>query len=231
MDIFLLLGVPAILQGDNGTEFTAHVISEIKDFGLVLVMVHGKPRHPQILGSIERANVDVKYCRWPDLLIMARKTSCTDIMFVQFQKNSAYHSGTKRSPYSVSFGEEARVGITAFSLPQEVLSKPDSEEDLLAVIMDQPAILVYISSSDPAASVSSVPAHSVSRVPAHSVSSIPAHSVSSVPAHSVSRVPAHSVSSVPAHSVSSGPASPFPVFPRHQFPVFQSPLFPWVPVL
>ena len=74
MDIFLLLGVPAILQGDNGTEFTAHVISEIKDFGLVLVMVHGKPRHPQILGSIERANVDVKYCRWPDLLIMARKT-------------------------------------------------------------------------------------------------------------------------------------------------------------
>ena len=96
-------------------------------------------------------------------------------MFVQFQKNSAYHSGAKRSPYSVSFGEEARVGITAFYLPQEVLSKPDSEEDLLAVIMDQPSILVYISSSDPAASVSSVPAHSVSSGPAPPFPVFPLH--------------------------------------------------------
>ena len=30
MDIFPLLGSPVILQSDNGTEFTAHVISEIK---------------------------------------------------------------------------------------------------------------------------------------------------------------------------------------------------------
>ena len=123
----------------------------------------------------------------------------TDIMFVQFQKNSAYHSGTKRSPYSASFGEEARVGITTFSLPQEVLSKPDSEEDLLAVFMDQPSILVYISSSDPAASVSSVPAHSVSSVPAHSVSSVPARSVPSV-----SSVPAPPFALFQPSSVSMG---------------------------
>ena len=32
VDIFPLLGAPATLQSDNGTEFTAHVISEIKDF-------------------------------------------------------------------------------------------------------------------------------------------------------------------------------------------------------
>ena len=54
MDIFLLLGVPAILQGDNGTEFTAHVISEIKNFRPVWVTIHGKPRHLQSQGSVEQ---------------------------------------------------------------------------------------------------------------------------------------------------------------------------------
>ena len=53
MDIFLLLGALAILQSDNGTEFTAHIISEIKDFWPALVMVHGKPCHPQSQGSVE----------------------------------------------------------------------------------------------------------------------------------------------------------------------------------
>ena len=56
MDIFPLLGAPAILQSDNGTEFTTHVISEIGDFWPALVMVLGKPRHPQSQGSVERAN-------------------------------------------------------------------------------------------------------------------------------------------------------------------------------
>ena len=60
MDIFLLLGALAILQSDSGTEFTAHITSEIKDFWPALIMVHGKPRHPQSQGSVERANGDIK---------------------------------------------------------------------------------------------------------------------------------------------------------------------------
>ena len=31
LDIFLLFWAPAILQSDNGTEFTAHVISELNE--------------------------------------------------------------------------------------------------------------------------------------------------------------------------------------------------------
>ena len=54
MDIFPLLGAQAVLKNDNGTQFTAHVISEIKDFWPASVMVHGKPRHPQSQGSVER---------------------------------------------------------------------------------------------------------------------------------------------------------------------------------
>jgi len=58
--LFLLFGAPYILQSDNGSEFTAEVISELKIIWPKLVLVHGKPRHPQSQGSVERANGDIK---------------------------------------------------------------------------------------------------------------------------------------------------------------------------
>ena len=60
MDIFLLFGAPHILQSDNGSEFTAPIISELMELWPELVIVHGKPRHPQSHGSVERANYDIK---------------------------------------------------------------------------------------------------------------------------------------------------------------------------
>ena len=59
LDIFLLFDAPAILQSDNSSEFTAQVITELKELWSQLIMVHGKPRHPQSQGSVERANSDV----------------------------------------------------------------------------------------------------------------------------------------------------------------------------
>ncbi|CAL4133115.1 unnamed protein product [Meganyctiphanes norvegica] len=43
MDIFPLFGTPAILQSDNGAEFTALVINELKLIWPDLKLVHGKP--------------------------------------------------------------------------------------------------------------------------------------------------------------------------------------------
>ncbi|KAK6178643.1 hypothetical protein SNE40_011172 [Patella caerulea] len=88
LDIFLLVGAPSILQSDNGSEFTAEVISELKLVWPRLVMVHGKPRHPQSQGSVERANGDIK-----DMLVAWMGDNNTNdwsvgIKFVQFQKNS-----------------------------------------------------------------------------------------------------------------------------------------------
>jgi len=59
LDIFLLFGEPNILQSDNGTEFTA-IIGVLKNVWPECKIVHGKPRHPQSQGSVERANADVK---------------------------------------------------------------------------------------------------------------------------------------------------------------------------
>ena len=61
MDIFMLFGAPHILQSDNGSEFTAQIISDLKELWPELVIVHGKPCHPQSQGSVERANYGIKY--------------------------------------------------------------------------------------------------------------------------------------------------------------------------
>ena len=47
LDIFLLFGAPHILQSDNGCEFTANIIKELKDMWPDCTLVYGKPRHPQ----------------------------------------------------------------------------------------------------------------------------------------------------------------------------------------
>lgn len=60
VDIFLLFGTPQILQSDNGSEFTASVITELKSMWPDLLMVHGKPRHPQNQESVERLNCVVR---------------------------------------------------------------------------------------------------------------------------------------------------------------------------
>jgi hypothetical protein len=87
MDIFLLFGAPHILQSDNGSEFTAQIISDLKEMWPELVIVHGKPRHPQSQCSVERANYDIK-----DMLVAWMSENDTadwtvGVKFVQFRKN------------------------------------------------------------------------------------------------------------------------------------------------
>lgn len=47
IDIFCVFGAPAILQSDNGREFTSAVIEECVSMWPQLKIVHGKPRHSQ----------------------------------------------------------------------------------------------------------------------------------------------------------------------------------------
>ncbi|XP_068246530.1 KRAB-A domain-containing protein 2-like [Palaemon carinicauda] len=137
LDIFLLLGAPEILQSDNESEFTACVITELKLLWPDLVMVQGKPRYPQSQGSVERANCDIK-----DMLVAwLSDNNTTDwtvgLKFVQFQKNSSYHSGIRRSPFAALFGSDAKVGLTTSALPHDVIHRLQSEDDLLAVITEE----------------------------------------------------------------------------------------------
>lgn len=60
-EIFCTQGFPSILQSDNGKEFVNGVIDEISRLtsGKTKI-VHGRPRHPQTQGCVERANASVE---------------------------------------------------------------------------------------------------------------------------------------------------------------------------
>ena len=90
MDVFVLFGPPTILQSDNGSEFTANIITELKQLWPDMKLVHGKPRHPQSQGSVERANGVIKDMLLAWLSDNNSKDWTTGIKFILFHKNSAH---------------------------------------------------------------------------------------------------------------------------------------------
>ena len=169
MDIFLLMGAPHILQSDNGAEFTASVINELKTLWPDLLIVHGKPRHPQSQGSVERLNCDVK-----DMLIAWLGDNNTadwpaGLRFVQFSKNSSHHTGIKQSPYQALFGTAPRVGLRSTNLPEEILRIMVTEEDLFNAFQTLPSqsadaeVSTPLPSSDTVVTMSSQSADPVAR--------------------------------------------------------------------
>ena len=57
----LTFGTPCILQSNNGRELKNETIrSALKQMWPELSIVHGKPRHSQSQGSVERANQDIQ---------------------------------------------------------------------------------------------------------------------------------------------------------------------------
>ena len=86
VDNFLLLAALHILQSDNGADFTAAIINELKDLWKDLVIVHGKPWHHHSQGSVECANGDIKdmLVAWMGENETINWTTC--IKFVQFSK-------------------------------------------------------------------------------------------------------------------------------------------------
>ncbi|CAF2083011.1 unnamed protein product [Rotaria magnacalcarata] len=59
-NIFYTFGPPKILQSDNGKEFVANIILNLKLNWPDLIIINGRPRHPQSQGLVERANAVVQ---------------------------------------------------------------------------------------------------------------------------------------------------------------------------
>lgn len=130
LDIFTTIGAPSVLQSDNGKEFANQVVNELKNMWPELKLVHGKPRHSQSQGSVERANQDVQnmISTW----MQTNKSShwAESLRFIQFMKNRSFHQGIQQSPYEAMFGCKAKVGLSTSNLPREVLDNLVTDEDL-----------------------------------------------------------------------------------------------------
>ena len=135
----MVFGAPHILQSDNGREFTAEIIKELKVLWPDLAIVHGKHRNPQSQGSVERSNADIH-----DMIVSWMRENDTtkwaaELKFIQFQKNRRFHEGIKRSPHEAMFGSPPKVGLATSKLPNEILNVIEKEEELVGYFMDQPS--------------------------------------------------------------------------------------------
>ncbi|XP_050313675.1 KRAB-A domain-containing protein 2-like [Anthonomus grandis grandis] len=130
VDIFCIFGAPSILQSDNGREFANHVIEELCTMWRGLKIVHGKPRHSQSQGSVERANQDIQNM----LMTWMDDENCTrwseGLRYVQLMKNRAYHDGIKQAPYATMFGHDIKVGLSTSAFPKEAIENLRTEEEL-----------------------------------------------------------------------------------------------------
>ena len=129
---FSLLGPPAsILQSDNGREFkNKEVLDMIKSSWPGLKMVHGKPRHSQSQGSVERGNRDIEALLATAMATQKTKHWAGLLPMIQLQKNSRYHSGIGRSPLQALTGRSPSFGLEGLNLPDEVTDLLQTEEDL-----------------------------------------------------------------------------------------------------
>lgn len=129
MDIFCITGAPCLLHSDNGREFVNKIIDSLADMFQAKI-IHGKPRHSQSQGSIERANQDVR-----DILITWMQETQSSkwsegLRFVQLKKNRSFHRGIQRTPYEAMFGTRLINGLTDSNLPLEIVQKLQDEEDI-----------------------------------------------------------------------------------------------------
>ena len=130
MDIVCMFCAPFILQSDIGREFANKEIQNLADMWPGMKLVHGKPRHSQSQGSVERSNQDVR-----DMLVAwicdnNTKTWSEGLRFIQSKKNRAVHSGIKTSPYEAMFGTAQRIGLGDSPLTEDMYSSIKTEEEL-----------------------------------------------------------------------------------------------------
>eukprot|EP00102_Acyrthosiphon_pisum_P012445 XP_008181594.1 PREDICTED: uncharacterized protein LOC100572009 [Acyrthosiphon pisum] len=105
-------------------------------YAVNMKIVHGKARHSQSQGSVERANQDIEsmIATWME----TNKTTkwSESLRFVQAMKNGAFHSGIKRSPYEAMFGIKMKMGLANSIIPKNVFPGLQTEEDLEALLTE-----------------------------------------------------------------------------------------------
>ena len=110
------------------------VITELSAMWDGLKTVHGKPRHSQSQGSVERANRDIEDM----LLTWLHSNSATHwgdgLRFIQIMINGAYHEGSKCSPYEAMFDQPMKNGFKTSNLPDDAIDDIFAEQELEKII-------------------------------------------------------------------------------------------------
>ncbi|CAF4552577.1 unnamed protein product [Rotaria sp. Silwood2] len=140
-ELFFVFGPPRLLHSDNGREFVANVIFELKNLFPDLIFVRGRPRHPQSQGCIERANGVLcdALGKW-----MATNNSShwsEGLLPVVYGINTRVSSITKTAPYQVMFGQPPRSDSEFWKLVEQ--NGIADEEDLPTPVAESDGETMY----------------------------------------------------------------------------------------
>lgn len=135
VEIFFQFGPCKILQSDNGKEFTAHIIKDLKSMWSGLIIINGRPRHPQSQGLVERGNSTL--CDILGKLMYDRNTNhwtqCLGPCI--YAMNTSIAQGIKHTPFEVVFGQKPRVDSMLWQSIEE--QGIEDEDDLPSSLKEQ----------------------------------------------------------------------------------------------
>jgi len=83
-------------------------------------LVHGKPRHSQSQGSVERSNQDIRDMLFAWMSNNNTRTWSEGLWFIQSKQTRSLHSGIKASPHEAMFGKAQRIGLGDSPLTEDV---------------------------------------------------------------------------------------------------------------
>jgi hypothetical protein len=67
------------------------------------------------------------------------------IHFMAHQKNNRYHAGIKNIPYVLRYGQACRVRLSHMNLPDSLLQKLETEEDLNSAMAEAQVLMAVTS--------------------------------------------------------------------------------------
>ena len=111
------------------------VISELKGIWPECNIVHGRPRHSQSQGGIERLNrtCEEKLHAW--MKENKSKKWSVGRLFVRWQINTQQSRAIGgKTPYYLAYSQDPRVGISRLPLSQELMSSLATEADLATAL-------------------------------------------------------------------------------------------------
>ena len=132
LDIFCEQGPPHILHSDNGREFRNDLLfSTLAKEWPGVKIVHGKPRHPECQGAVERVNRDIKDALFTKM-IDNENDQCwiKYLRWIKLHHNTSYHTTIKMSPYEAVFNRKPIFGLTYYGVPEDDWNNIPHEDDL-----------------------------------------------------------------------------------------------------
>ena len=94
-------------------------------------IVHGKPRHPECQGAVERVNREVKDGLFSMMHDNNDQCWVIYLKWVKFNYNTTYHSTIRITPFEAVYGKVPSFGLDTFNVPKDYWDVINDEDDLL----------------------------------------------------------------------------------------------------